>query len=242
MLVLLLVSSASVQRFELCSGACAHGMVMKMAPASARVWGQAQPLSNVSIQLTSANGKSWRTIVVSNANGSWSVQLPPQPASVNSSLLAMSMGQSFEVNDIAFGAVLLCGGQSNMEYSLASSDVDPRDIDGEMLRLFRPDHLSAPNATVSRLTWGHSWDGAPGCTDRCGMPWVRANFSGRDTQSFSAVCISTALHLMAKMAPAPIPFGLVQVAWGGTRIESWMSTDALKKCPGEKVRVAVGEG
>ena len=44
--------------------------------------------------------------------------------------------------------------------------------------------------------------------------------------SFSAVCFMTVREI-ARMHSGQRPMGLVQAAWGGSRIESWMSSSAL---------------
>ena len=45
--------------------------------------------------------------------------------------------------------------------------------------------------------------------------------------SFSAVCWLFGKRLFDKYQR---PIGLIQAAWGGTRIETWSSPDALKVC------------
>jgi hypothetical protein len=51
-----------------------------------------------------------------------------------------------------------------------------------------------------------------------------------ENKHFSAVCKFTGAGLYDALKGA-VPIGLVESAWGGTRIESWSSPDALKACP-----------
>jgi hypothetical protein len=91
----------------------------------------------------------------------------------------------------------------------------------------RIDHFSSPNRTIDTVSWGHSWDGTgTKCTDRCGASWMTL---GQNTH-FSAVCKFTGAGLFDALK-GKVPIGLVESAWGGTRIESWSSPDALKACP-----------
>ena len=47
---------------------------------------------------------------------------------------------------------------------------------------------------------------------------------------FSAVCKFTGAAVFDALG-GTVPVGLVESAWGGTRIESWSSPDALAACP-----------
>lgn len=97
------------------------------------------------------------------------------------------------------------------------------------IRVLQLDHFSSPNVTQDTVTWHHSWDGTGStCQDRCGAPWSQL---GKNTQ-FSAVCKFTGVALFDALG-GNVPIGLVESAWGGTRIESWSSPDALSSCPAD---------
>jgi sialate O-acetylesterase len=47
--------------------------------------------------------------------------------------------------------------------------------------------------------------------------------------NFSAVCWMTARHIR-EMYWGDLPMGLIQTAWGGTRVEAWATPDVNAKC------------
>lgn len=58
--------------------------------------------------------------------------------------------------------------------------------------------------------------------------WTRV--SPKTIPEFSAVCYMTARNV-ARMHTGSRPVGLIQSAVGGTRVEAWMSPDAIAECP-----------
>lgn len=57
--------------------------------------------------------------------------------------------------------------------------------------------------------------------------WV--HMTPQNIATFSAVCYMTARDV-ARMHTGTRPVGLIQSAWGGTRVEAWMSAKALTAC------------
>lgn len=106
------------------------------------------------------------------------------------------------MNDILVGEVWLCSGQSNMEWGLGSAETGSQEIpqaDFPKIRLFKIN--SSPNSyPVSNVN--DNW-----------------RVCGPDTVSdFTAVGYFFGKHLHKELN---VPVGLVQAAWGGTRIEPW---------------------
>jgi hypothetical protein len=60
--------------------------------------------------------------------------------------------------------------------------------------------------------------------------WLTA--SPTTIKNFSAVCFM-AVREIARLHTKKRPMGLIFSAWGGTRIEAWMSKNALGKCAPE---------
>lgn len=65
--------------------------------------------------------------------------------------------------------------------------------------------------------------------------WLR--MTPDNVASFSAVCYMTARDV-ARMHTGNRPVGLIQSAWGGTRVEAWMSPKALSACEHPPIRSA----
>ena len=51
--------------------------------------------------------------------GEWSVTLDPQPANMTVSIVAVSERGSIKLNNVIFGDVWICGGQSNMQFTVS---------------------------------------------------------------------------------------------------------------------------
>jgi sialate O-acetylesterase len=165
------------------------------------------------------------TSSAAGSDGKWSVDFAIDTRWNATIVINGSSGVSAVLHDVAFGEVLLCSGQSNMELAVAGPPLTPAMETG--IRVMRPDHWSSPNITQDTVAWHHSWDGTgTACTDRCGGPWGSLG----DNPQFSAVCKFTATSLFQSWN-GTVPIGLVESAWGGTRIESWSSPDALAQCP-----------
>ncbi len=119
-------------------------------------------------------------------------------------------GQVQVLEDVLIGDVYLCSGQSNMEFPVSRALNPNREIpaaDGSNIRLFQMPMRSF-NAPQKSVTGDVSWEMA----------------SAKTVENFSAVCWFSAKELEKK---SDTPIGLVQAAWGGTRIEAWMNEASL---------------
>lgn len=105
-------------------------MVLQREPMSSKIWGWGAPGTNVSISLDTIfdevqPSSTPSTVVVfsiANDDGVWSVNLPPQPASSGRTILIEDgVGTVIVLDDVAFGDVYLCSGQSNMEMSVPAT-------------------------------------------------------------------------------------------------------------------------
>lgn len=114
--------------------ALAYGdhMVLQQAPAKATVWGFAQPASRVTVKATApaANGNTFTAeVVTAGSDGTWKAMLPavaggaahPYTVTATSSTAASAIA----IHDVLFGDVWVCGGQSNMEYTVGAFPASP---------------------------------------------------------------------------------------------------------------------
>ncbi|MGK0220221.1 MAG: sialate O-acetylesterase, partial [Planctomycetota bacterium] len=89
-----------------------------------RIWGWGTPGESVNVRFA---GQAVTGQVA--ADESWSVELSPLETSFEErSIVVEHAGQSLEVLHVLVGEVWVCGGQSNMEWTLRSS----RDADLEL--------------------------------------------------------------------------------------------------------------
>ena len=117
----------------------------------------------------------------------------------------------------------MCGGQSNMELTVAqafNASVEiQRGADFPLIRLFTVGGEytdSAREYKQLRSVW-QDWSVAS----------PQALGAGNWTV-FSAACWYFGRSLQQKLG---VPVGLVSNNWGGTSIQPWMSPDAIKQCP-----------
>lgn len=129
---------------------------------------------------------------------------------------------SIKLENIVFGDIYLCAGQSNMELAVSQALNATEEISDSVnypnLRLFYvPKELSTtPLDDFSNKTqWKVSNPQTVG-----GKPWTY----------FSAICYFFGRDLY-NFFQGKLPIGLIESSWGGTYIQAWSSPDSLKKCP-----------
>lgn len=171
------------------------------------LWGQATPGQTLSVDL---GGRSGTARV--GADGRWRVQLAPLPAG-GPHRLVVKGDQTVVLNDVLVGDVWLLGGQSNMEWPLAQTDTGPQEMASPQNAQLR--HLRVP----LRASVQPEADIAP-------APWVVAE-PGRVAE-FSAIGYHFARQMQAVQG---VPIGLINTAWGGSMLETWMSRDAALRDP-----------
>lgn len=160
------------------------------------VWGWADAGEEVTVQL----GDEKQT-ATADADGKWSVKLSERKAG-GPHRMTVTGNNKIELQDILIGEVWVCSGQSNMEWRVAVSDHPKEEIAAAKypkIRLFhvqrRPSLKPIDDAEVE-------WKA---CTPQ-------------SIPSFTAVGYFFGRKLHKEL---DVPVGLIQSAWGGTRIEPW---------------------
>ena len=90
-------------------------MVLQRAPQQAVLWGFAPAGTTVTTRFNSA-----MLTATADASGVWRQKLPATPASAKAYEIGIkgSNGEAAILTNILFGDVYLCGGQSNMQFSM----------------------------------------------------------------------------------------------------------------------------
>jgi len=172
------------------------------------VWGTAPAGELVTIRF------SGQTITdFANSDGRWETHLAPLEGSSESRpLIVETAAGEFVLNNVVVGEVWLCSGQSNMEWPLkhdSQAEALVAESDLPMIRQFKVKHSSLDEP--SNETEG---------------TWV---LCAPDTaENFTAVGYHFARQVQPKLG---VPVGIINASWGGTKIEPWMSREALKKFP-----------
>ncbi|WP_315386018.1 sialate O-acetylesterase [uncultured Stenotrophomonas sp.] len=181
-----------------------HAVLQRDQPIP--VWGEAEPGASVSVAF-SGHTRTLRA----DANGDWHTTLPPTAAG-GPYQLTVRAGQVTQIaRDLKMGDVWLCSGQSNMELPVWRS----LDASSELAAAAHPDIrlFSVPKAAAV----------SPQETFKAPVAWTVAT---PDTvREFSAACYYFARELQKTIN---VPMGLIQAAWGGSRIEPWTSAAALR--------------
>lgn len=150
-----------------------------------------------------------------DAAGAWQAALPAMPAGGPYTLSIQDPSGTTTYQDIMVGEVILCSGQSNMEFPVYRALNPDRVIDAATnpnLRL-----MTIPQVTsitpLKTLPEGTVWEGATPETVR----------------EFSAVCYLSGKALQEDRG---IPVGLIDASWGGSQIEAWLSAADLEQVNG----------
>lgn len=143
---------------------------------------------------------------VSDGSGAFSITLPQQPNSATPAVLTISdPSGSTTLNNILFGNVFLCGGQSNMELPV----IRALNVDNE-LRLSADDGIRLLMVPKTTAPVPQTAFGSP-------VSWKAAN---RETVAdFSAACFYMAKALRKKDPATPV--GLINANWGGSAARAW---------------------
>ena len=111
---LALVPASARADVELPSVFTDHMVVQRDRPVP--VWGRTEPGKEVTVEFA---GTAVRTRA--GEDGRWRVDLAPQSATDQGRSLVVRGGNTLEIRDVLVGEVWVCSGQSNMEWSVASS-------------------------------------------------------------------------------------------------------------------------
>ena len=200
--------------FLLCAAAARAGLV----PASVfsdnmvlqrdrpvPVWGTAAPEATVTVEFA---GQS--KTATADPNGKWRVKLDALAASEEPCdfVLRVADTNSLVLTNVVVGEVWLCSGQSNMEWTVSkSADYDATKADGDQL-LIR--HFKVPRRDRAFPE------------QKIDAQWIIC--TPETVGEFTAAGYSFARELERELG---VPVGLLNVSYGGTRIEPWATPESL---------------
>jgi sialate O-acetylesterase len=214
-------SSVSALNFSI-SATLGDHMVLQRAPASAVVWGFAAPGTEV---VATFNGKKF-TATTDAGTGVWRVRLEPTAAGGPYAItFSASTGETASLSDVLFGDVYICGGQSNMQFSVGGN---------ENAAAYAKEASNYPNIRLFTVGQGTSSKGVKLMDLKTiEQKWVAAGpksvTDGSAFNYFSAVCWFFGKGVYDGL-DAKVPVGLVSNNWGGTRVEQWMSPATSLPC------------
>lgn len=173
------------------------------------IWGLGDP--NATVKVTIA---SQRVTAVVETNGAWKTYLAPMAAGGPYRLTA-SQGDTVDiVEDVLYGDLWLCSGQSNMQMPVKETAAVEQAA------------VSANHPQLRLCTVAKGWNAAP--QTAADIKWqLCARASASD---FSAVGYYFSSELLQDAALANVPIGVIDSSFGGTTCEGWIPQSALASC------------
>ena len=186
-----------------------HAVLQQQTQAP--VWGWGDPGKKVEVIW---DGQTYKTTV--KADGSWRVNIVTGKADGATYTLTVKSGkESVTVNDIVLGEVWLCSGQSNMEMPISGFGF--QEVEGATEAI-----MAAPE-TASQVRVFDIKTGK--CTEpQADVDAVWAYTDGAVTAKTSAVAYFFGKRLSKSLG---VPVGIIVNAWGGSRIEPWLTRTAI---------------
>ena len=186
-----------------------HAVLQRDKPIN--VWGDASPSETLSVSLGSQTASAQ-----ADERGRWHATLPATSAGGPYELVVRTQsGQDQTVSDVLVGDVWLCSGQSNMVLQVH------RSLDS------RSEIANSANDAIRLLTVPETSSPRPLDQFMQLVTWKVA--SPATVPDFSAACFYFARELRKTV---DVPMGLIVSAWGGSRIQTWMSEAALRAAGG----------
>lgn len=178
-----------------------HMVMQRDRPMS--FYGRAPAGVTVTVQAGAAQGSTR-----ANSDGRWLLNLSqPPPAGASFEISVSTPQQNLHFSDVVAGEVWLVSGQSNMEWPIAFLPEGKQEVaaaGNPRLRLLQvgKQRLSGPSDELSG-----SWQ--PATPDSVAMFSAIGYYFGRDLQG-----------------ELQVPVGIIEAAWGGSRIEPWIPRSA----------------
>ena len=179
------------------------------------IWGWSDPGEEVAIVFAGQYVKT-----TASRSGEWLVKLNPMPAICNGQEMVITGKNTVVLKNVVVGEVWVCSGQSNMEMPLNSwgqprNACTDEEISGDysFVRFNRARHELSKTAVqdVPSDGWKLCKDGVQKDCTACGFHF--------------------AVRLHKELG---VPVGLIDVNWGGSRIDSWMPDEAWNNLPETK--------
>lgn len=187
----------------------ADGMVLQQQQKVA-IWGDATANKEVLVK-TSWDNRQYK--FKSDSQGEWRGQIQT-PQAGGPYQIEITEGNTVVLKDVLIGEVWIASGQSNMEMPLKGFKDQPVNNSAEIIK-------NATNSKI-RLFSAENTSWAKPLKDVKGK-WNAA--SPETVAPFSAVAYGYAKTLQEKLK---VPIGIIEVSWGGTVIQAWMSAKSLK--------------
>lgn len=175
-----------------------------------KIWGWASPGEKVTVSFIKKNYS-----VVTGIDGKWQVITKAIPAGGPYDM-TITGNNKLEVKDILLGDVWFCSGQSNMEMGMGDvaekyETIITQNQNPQIRQFLVPKALNDATKVHDDLSNGR---------------WTPA--TGTNIPRFTAAGYFFAISTYAR---EKVAIGLINASWGGTPIESWISTEGFRSFP-----------
>ena len=177
-----------------------------------KIWGWGTPGEKISFK---ASWTSELLKITTSDNGRWEIAIKTTLSKEPQSIQLKSNQSNINLDNILFGEVWICSGQSNMRMPLKGYTGQPT---------FEGNLSVATSKNYNLRLFSISENGSPTPLDSVSnyKKWEMA--SPATSKDFSAVAYFYGKQLQAIL---DVPVGLIMTSWGGTRIQPWISKEAI---------------
>lgn len=187
--------------------------------SDARLWGWDKPGKEVKVSVSWSN----RTYTArADKSGAWEVRVSTPAASYTPLSISFDDGYVTTVGNVLSGEVWVCAGQSNMEMPVRGFDGCPvegyNDVVVDARQHSGVRYAKVPSAMAMK-------------------PQKDANIRWQVISPSTVQWASATGYFFARMLERTlgVPVGIIEANKGGTRVESWLDADNLKKNTDEKL-------
>lgn len=187
------------------------------------VWGTATPGAEVQVSFGDQVEK-----VKADAEGVWMLRLNSLEASEQGRVMTIrSEGTSIEIKDVLVGEVWLCGGQSNMAWTMRN--LRGKKTSEHPVNLLVQKEVAAANDSALRLfavdVVASPFEESRTVKSKTG--WMDVN--PKDIIKFSGVGYFFGKELRKELG---VPVGLINCNRGGTKVETWTPAEGFEQVTG----------
>ena len=208
---LLVAANINAQNLRLPHVFSNHAVLQRASTVS--VWGWGEPGKSVFVSNT-WNFKTEKATVAED--GTWRMSIPTGKAGGPYTISVHSGNETIVLEDIMLGEVWVCSGQSNMEMPVGGFGFQK--VEGAMAAI-----LDSPE-TASRLRVFNIK--TPRCTEPIDDVTAEWKYS---TPAVTAGTSAIAYFFGKRLTKAlDVPVGIIVNAWGGSRIECWMTKEVIE--------------
>ena len=168
------------------------------------VWGTADPHEKITVEFHRQKKET-----IADATGAWRVNLDELKASSEPAEMVIAGNNNLRLKNLLVGEVWICAGQSNMAWPVKNSKDADKEIADSNYPLIRHFKTALTAAATPLASVKGEWEVC----------------SPRTVGEFSAVAYFFGRELSKQLS---VPIGLINISYGGSPIESWMSDATLR--------------